>query len=77
METSRCSNNRSSNSYVLTVPMRNGNLPINSVFLKRIYVLTVPMRNGNNLTKYLPSPRLSVLTVPMRNGNKMLITVLL
>jgi len=35
--------------WVLTVPMRNGNLPWGTYFPKERSVLTVPMRNGNSV----------------------------
>jgi len=33
---------------VLTVPMRNGNIPPNNLGVELSLVLTVPMRNGND-----------------------------
>ena len=56
-------------SFVLTVPMRNGNGWKESHGRNSWTVLTVPMRNGNNLCCNSIISFLSVLTVPMRNGN--------
>mgnify|MGYP001347461057 FL=1 len=55
---------------VLTVPMRNGNGDIRSIFTVFGIVLTVPMRNGNSpIAAAASDPPIPVLTVPMRNGN--------
>jgi len=60
-----------SKSFVLTVPMRNGNAS-NEQFVTDFtnVVLTVPMRNGNFFTIFHYFELFYfVLTVPMRNGN--------
>ena len=56
-------------SFVLTVPMRNGNFIVRRYRQRRKIVLTVPMRNGNSLSPGEGSSLSRVLTVPMRNGN--------
>jgi len=55
--------------FVLTVPMRNGNLQFRNALHLLNLVLTVPMRNGNCLCLDLWKRLRRVLTVPMRNGN--------
>ncbi len=49
METLRCTKGFISDYFVLTVPMRNGNLHIRIKDWKKARVLTVPMRNGNTI----------------------------
>ena len=56
-------------SYVLTVPMRNGNAVCVPLLPRPCKVLTVPMRNGNVKMAFSIWVILMVLTVPMRNGN--------
>jgi len=55
--------------WVLTVPMRNGNLALVVQVKLPTLVLTVPMRNGNFQFSWNASIPSIVLTVPMRNGN--------
>ena len=52
METWLCVGERVTETWVLTVPMRNGNR-ITIKYINYIYkVLTVPMRNGNTDSEY-------------------------
>ena len=56
-------------SFVLILPMRNGNLCKRRNRKRRKRVLILPMRNGNNKIPIKDFLVISVLILPMRNGN--------
>jgi len=59
-------------SFVLILPMRNGNVSFLHCYLRYSSVLILPMRNGNRISYLdLRCRRELVLILPMRNGNRL------
>ena len=56
-------------SYVLILPMRNGNIFCLQLPTLLDFVLILPMRNGNRLKMQKLEKKILVLILPMRNGN--------